>query len=144
MSDVVLTLQMVETGLSQTEPNLISVWVYSAPGLVWLSLASWSAYTGQGALTPCHDRGWLVAPLGFFHLPFCDSVSFLTYVGIFKDCHAKVAPEIFLENCVYDMCHTKEPTVSLCNGLQAYAESCTNAGICREWRNNTLCRECCN
>ncbi|CAM4606866.1 unnamed protein product [Lepidochelys olivacea] len=59
--------------------------------------------------------------------------------GIFKDCHAKVAPEIFLENCVYDMCHTKEPTVSLCNGLQAYAESCTNAGICREWRNNTLC-----
>ncbi|CAM5173834.1 unnamed protein product, partial [Natator depressus] len=59
--------------------------------------------------------------------------------GIFKDCHTKVAPEIFLENCVYDMCHTKEPTVSLCNGLQAYAESCTNAGICREWRNNTLC-----
>ncbi|TFK00932.1 Zonadhesin [Platysternon megacephalum] len=59
--------------------------------------------------------------------------------GIFKDCHAKVAAENFLENCVYDMCHTKEPTVSLCNGLQAYAESCTNAGICREWRNNTLC-----
>ncbi|XP_074819307.1 zonadhesin-like [Natator depressus] len=59
--------------------------------------------------------------------------------GIFKDCHAKVAPENFLENCVYDMCHTKEQTVSLCNGLQAYAESCTNAGICREWRNNTLC-----
>ncbi|CAM5137583.1 unnamed protein product [Eretmochelys imbricata] len=67
----------------------------------------------------------------------CGMITDLT--GIFKDCHAKVAPEIFLENCVYDMCHTKEPTVSLCNGLQAYAESCTNAGICREWRNNTLC-----
>ncbi|XP_050820724.1 zonadhesin-like [Gopherus flavomarginatus] len=59
--------------------------------------------------------------------------------GIFKDCHAIVAPEKFLENCVYDMCHANETTVSLCNGLQAYAESCTNAGICREWRHNTLC-----
>ncbi|XP_075794395.1 IgGFc-binding protein-like isoform X3 [Pelodiscus sinensis] len=59
--------------------------------------------------------------------------------GIFKDCHGHVAPQQFLENCVYDMCHTDDPTASLCNGLQAYAESCTNAGICREWRNSTLC-----
>lgn len=78
----------------------------------------------------------------FFHL-VCDPVSFLIYVGIFKDCHAKIAPENFLENCVYDVCHTGE-TVSLCNGLQAYAESCSNAGICREWRNQTFCRESCH
>ncbi|XP_009975805.1 PREDICTED: zonadhesin-like, partial [Tauraco erythrolophus] len=60
--------------------------------------------------------------------------------GIFKDCHTKVPPENFFENCVYDMCFTGGQATSLCYGLQAYAESCINAGICIEWRNATLCR----
>uniref|UniRef100_A0A8C5TZI0 VWFD domain-containing protein n=1 Tax=Malurus cyaneus samueli TaxID=2593467 RepID=A0A8C5TZI0_9PASS len=67
----------------------------------------------------------------------------LTHLGIFKDCHAKVPPQNFFENCVYDMCFTGGQATSLCYGLQAYAESCVNAGICIEWRNATLCRECC-
>ncbi|KAM6127524.1 IgGFc-binding protein-like [Phoenicopterus ruber ruber] len=61
--------------------------------------------------------------------------------GIFKDCHTKVPPQNFFENCVYDMCFTGGQATSLCYGLQAYAESCINAGICIEWRNSTLCRE---
>lgn len=59
--------------------------------------------------------------------------------GIFKDCHNKVPPENFFNNCVYDMCFTEGQATSLCYGLQAYAESCINAGICIEWRNATLC-----
>ncbi|NWV94096.1 ZAN protein, partial [Machaerirhynchus nigripectus] len=59
--------------------------------------------------------------------------------GIFKDCHTKVPPRNFFENCVYDMCFTGGQATSLCYGLQAYAESCVNAGICIEWRNATLC-----
>ncbi|NXP25135.1 ZAN protein, partial [Scytalopus superciliaris] len=63
--------------------------------------------------------------------------------GIFKDCHTKVPPENFFENCVYDMCFTGGQATSLCYGLQAYAESCINAGICIEWRNATLCPMSC-
>lgn len=63
--------------------------------------------------------------------------------GIFKDCHTKVPPEKFFENCVYDMCFTDGQATSLCYGLQAYAESCINAGICIEWRNATLCPMSC-
>ncbi|NXF13276.1 ZAN protein, partial [Smithornis capensis] len=62
---------------------------------------------------------------------------------IFKDCHTKVPPENFFDNCVYDMCFTDGQAMSLCYGLQAYAESCTNAGICIEWRNATLCPMSC-
>ncbi|KAK2530935.1 IgGFc-binding protein-like [Columba livia] len=61
--------------------------------------------------------------------------------GIFKDCHTKVSPENFFDNCVYDMCFTDGLATSLCYALQAYAESCINAGICIEWRNATLCRQ---
>ncbi|KAF2978522.1 hypothetical protein EK904_011288 [Melospiza melodia maxima] len=63
--------------------------------------------------------------------------------GIFKDCHSKVPPQNFFENCVYDMCFTGGQAISLCYGLQAYAESCVNAGICIEWRNATLCPMSC-
>ncbi|XP_009332378.1 PREDICTED: uncharacterized protein LOC103925393 [Pygoscelis adeliae] len=63
--------------------------------------------------------------------------------GIFKDCHTKVPPANFFENCVYDMCFTGGQATSLCYGLQAYAESCINAGICIAWRNATLCPMSC-
>uniref|UniRef100_U3JXW5 Zonadhesin n=1 Tax=Ficedula albicollis TaxID=59894 RepID=U3JXW5_FICAL len=63
--------------------------------------------------------------------------------GIFKDCHSKVPPQNFFENCVYDMCFTGGQATSLCYGLQAYAESCVNAEICIEWRNATLCPMSC-
>ncbi|XP_032302492.1 IgGFc-binding protein-like [Coturnix japonica] len=63
--------------------------------------------------------------------------------GIFKDCHSKVPPENFFNNCVYDVCFTDGQATSLCYGLQAYAESCINAGICIEWRNATLCPMSC-
>ncbi|XP_068547554.1 IgGFc-binding protein-like isoform X8 [Anas acuta] len=63
--------------------------------------------------------------------------------GLFKDCHTKVPPENFFESCVYDMCFTGGQETSLCYGLQAYAESCNNAGICIEWRNTTLCPMSC-
>ncbi|NXW92949.1 ZAN protein, partial [Alopecoenas beccarii] len=70
-------------------------------------------------------------------------ISFLIYTGIFKDCHTKVPPENFFDNCVYDMCFTGGLATSLCYALQAYAESCINAGICIEWRNATLCPMSC-
>ncbi|KAL7991163.1 hypothetical protein Chor_012818 [Crotalus horridus] len=63
--------------------------------------------------------------------------------GPFGQCHAVVDPTHFLENCVYDVCLTQGQQTSVCHGLQAYAASCSNAGVCVEWRNSTLCRKCC-
>uniref|UniRef100_A0A8C4V4D9 VWFD domain-containing protein n=1 Tax=Falco tinnunculus TaxID=100819 RepID=A0A8C4V4D9_FALTI len=101
-------------------------------------IASGSTDLGQSWLVPENNTigGDIIIP-NFF--------STLLYIflgsGIFKDCHTKVSPENFFESCVYDMCFTGGQATSLCYGLQAYAESCTNAGICIEWRNATLCRD---
>uniref|UniRef100_A0A8C7DWI2 VWFD domain-containing protein n=1 Tax=Naja naja TaxID=35670 RepID=A0A8C7DWI2_NAJNA len=57
-------------------------------------------------------------------------------------CHAVVDPTHFLENCIYDVCLTQGQQTSMCHGIQAYAASCANAGLCVEWRNTTLCRKC--
>ncbi|XP_067322389.1 IgGFc-binding protein-like [Anolis sagrei] len=59
--------------------------------------------------------------------------------GIFKDCHPMVNPNNFFENCVMDTCLTGGQQTAICNGVQAYAESCSNAGLCLEWRNATFC-----
>ncbi|XP_044147025.1 zonadhesin-like [Bufo gargarizans] len=59
--------------------------------------------------------------------------------GIFKDCHALVNPDNFFENCVIDMCLTGGDSNSLCYAVQAYAQQCSDAGICVEWRSDTFC-----
>ncbi|XP_013921456.1 PREDICTED: zonadhesin-like, partial [Thamnophis sirtalis] len=63
--------------------------------------------------------------------------------GPFGQCHALVDPARFLENCIYDVCLTQGQQTSVCHGLQAYAASCANAGLCVEWRNSTLCPVSC-
>uniref|UniRef100_A0A8C0UZN4 VWFD domain-containing protein n=1 Tax=Cyanistes caeruleus TaxID=156563 RepID=A0A8C0UZN4_CYACU len=97
-------------------------------------IASGSTDLGESWLVP--ENNTIVFFLSF-------SISSLIYTGIFKDCHTKVPPQNFFENCVYDMCFTGGQATSLCYGLQAYAELCVNAGICIEWRNATLCPMSC-
>uniref|UniRef100_H2ZW79 VWFD domain-containing protein n=1 Tax=Latimeria chalumnae TaxID=7897 RepID=H2ZW79_LATCH len=57
----------------------------------------------------------------------------------FSYCHAKVNPQNFFDNCLYDMCASGGQSVSLCFAIQSYADRCTQAGICIEWRNTTFC-----
>ncbi|XP_077146435.1 IgGFc-binding protein-like isoform X6 [Ranitomeya variabilis] len=59
--------------------------------------------------------------------------------GIFKDCHALVNPDNFFNNCVLDMCFTGGESNSLCYAVQAYAQQCSDAGECVEWRSDTFC-----
>ncbi|XP_072266263.1 IgGFc-binding protein-like [Pyxicephalus adspersus] len=59
--------------------------------------------------------------------------------GIFKDCHSLVNPNNFFENCVLDMCYTQGESTSLCYAVQAYAQQCSDAGVCVEWRSDTFC-----
>uniref|UniRef100_A0A8C0UXR3 VWFD domain-containing protein n=1 Tax=Cyanistes caeruleus TaxID=156563 RepID=A0A8C0UXR3_CYACU len=109
-------------------------------------IASGSTDLGESWLVPENNTMYVKS---FHHMAFADvfflsfSISSLIYTGIFKDCHTKVPPQNFFENCVYDMCFTGGQATSLCYGLQAYAELCVNAGICIEWRNATLCPMSC-
>ncbi|TNN41392.1 Zonadhesin [Liparis tanakae] len=59
--------------------------------------------------------------------------------GLFKPCHAAVAPGPYFENCVYDMCATGGQTVALCQAVESYADLCAAAGVPIAWRNNTFC-----
>ncbi|XP_056299287.1 zonadhesin, like [Pseudoliparis swirei] len=59
--------------------------------------------------------------------------------GLFKPCHAVVAPGPYFENCVYDMCATGGETVALCQAVESYADMCAAAGAPVAWRNNTFC-----
>ncbi|XP_078472604.1 IgGFc-binding protein-like isoform X10 [Lampetra planeri] len=59
--------------------------------------------------------------------------------GAFKECHAVLPPQVFFDNCVFDLCATGGNPLSLCQALQAYADQCAQAGIIITWRNNTFC-----
>ncbi|PWA14817.1 hypothetical protein CCH79_00014482 [Gambusia affinis] len=57
----------------------------------------------------------------------------------FKPCHALVPPEVFLDNCIYDMCEYDGMQTTLCDNVEAYAQACQSAGVTISWRNNTFC-----
>ncbi|XP_059507175.1 IgGFc-binding protein-like [Stegostoma tigrinum] len=59
--------------------------------------------------------------------------------GLFKECHVKVPPQNYFENCVYDMCMSGGQSTTLCFAIQTYADLCAQAGVCIEWRNNSFC-----
>ncbi|XP_069753664.1 IgGFc-binding protein-like isoform X1 [Narcine bancroftii] len=71
----------------------------------------------------------------------CGMITDLT--GLFKECHAKVLPKNYFDNCVYDMCMDGGQSPTLCFALQTYSDLCTQAGVCTEWRNNTFCSLTC-
>ncbi|XP_067380543.1 zonadhesin, like isoform X2 [Channa argus] len=57
----------------------------------------------------------------------------------FKPCYPQVPPNVFLNNCVYDMCEYDGMQSTLCDNVEAYAEACHSAGVTVSWRNNTFC-----
>ncbi|KAK6478052.1 zonadhesin-like [Huso huso] len=59
--------------------------------------------------------------------------------SVFQPCHSAVAPDVFLESCMYDACATGGGAVELCQALQSYASLCAQAGIIISWRNKTFC-----
>lgn len=59
----------------------------------------------------------------------------------FKPCHSVIPPDAFLGNCIYDMCEYDGMESTLCDNVEAYAQTCQSAGVTISWRNNTFCRE---
>ncbi|CAH1270695.1 ZAN [Branchiostoma lanceolatum] len=49
--------------------------------------------------------------------------------GPFAVCHDTVDPEIFFQNCAFDMCFTGLSTSALCQNLETYADECRDAAV---------------
>ncbi|MEQ2279610.1 hypothetical protein AMECASPLE_011227 [Ameca splendens] len=59
----------------------------------------------------------------------------------FTDCHHKVDPRPFYENCVKDSCacDTGGDCECFCSAVAAYAQACNEAGVCVAWRTPDIC-----
>ncbi|XP_076216831.1 IgGFc-binding protein isoform X3 [Aptenodytes patagonicus] len=61
-------------------------------------------------------------------------------LGPFERCHAIVNPNIYLKNCVYDLCVNDGLHTMLCQALKAYADTCQEEGITvSDWRTLAHC-----
>ncbi|XP_069564192.1 mucin-2-like [Brachyistius frenatus] len=60
----------------------------------------------------------------------------------FQECHSKVDPRPFHENCVKDSCacDTGGDCECFCTAVAAYAQACNEAGVCVAWRTPEICR----
>ncbi|KAM9852132.1 IgGFc-binding protein [Aulostomus maculatus] len=60
--------------------------------------------------------------------------------GPFRDCHAKVDPAGFFDDCVYDVCLYKGRKDVLCQSISTYTSACQNAGAkVYSWRTSQFC-----
>uniref|UniRef100_A0A670JHY8 Fc fragment of IgG binding protein n=1 Tax=Podarcis muralis TaxID=64176 RepID=A0A670JHY8_PODMU len=60
--------------------------------------------------------------------------------GPFSQCHSVVDPEIFVENCAYDLYIYEGHRETLCQALQSYADACQREGVTLlDWRRLTGC-----
>ncbi|XP_046889494.1 mucin-2-like [Hypomesus transpacificus] len=64
----------------------------------------------------------------------------------FQDCHKKVDPTQFYENCVKDSCACDSggDCECLCTAVAAYAQACNEAGVCVNWRTPEICPVFCD
>ncbi|KAM6428800.1 IgGFc-binding protein-like isoform 2-T4 [Liasis olivaceus] len=64
--------------------------------------------------------------------------------GPFKNCHSLVDPDIFVENCAYDLFVYEGHRETLCQALKSYVDACQQeGGVVFDWRNLTGCSLSC-
>ncbi|KAI4893837.1 hypothetical protein NFI96_020826 [Prochilodus magdalenae] len=65
--------------------------------------------------------------------------------GPFASCHKVVDPDIYLDNCVYDVCINKGIKAFLCDNIRSYVDACMQAGvkIDANWRMMSDCQMQC-
>lgn len=62
--------------------------------------------------------------------------------GPFRKCHSTVNPQVYLDNCKYDVCMGRGHRYFLCKALEDYAEVCQTSGIpVQAWRRRARCRK---
>ncbi|XP_039662365.1 IgGFc-binding protein-like isoform X2 [Perca fluviatilis] len=64
--------------------------------------------------------------------------------GPFRDCHGRVDPAPYLEDCVYDACHYHGHHGAVCDAVGVYVSACLSQGITiRSWRTDSFCPMVC-
>ncbi|XP_077357683.1 IgGFc-binding protein-like isoform X3 [Festucalex cinctus] len=60
--------------------------------------------------------------------------------GPFAVCHAKVNPNDYFKDCVFDLCALDGAHSILCEAIEAYVNECQDRGVnIGPWRNDTFC-----
>ncbi|XP_061664711.1 zonadhesin, like isoform X2 [Syngnathoides biaculeatus] len=60
--------------------------------------------------------------------------------GPFAACHAKVKPNDYFKDCVFDLCELDGAPSILCEAIEAYVNECQDRGVnIGPWRNETFC-----
>ncbi|XP_032660605.1 IgGFc-binding protein-like [Chelonoidis abingdonii] len=68
----------------------------------------------------------------------------LATAGPFRECHHKVPPEGYFQDCIYDYCFFRGQQAVVCQILASYAAACQAAGVTIEpWRSNSFCDATC-
>lgn len=63
--------------------------------------------------------------------------------SVFANCTGKVDPNMFFDNCVYDICINKGIRRFLCDNIENYVAACMAEGIkIDRWRTLANCRKC--
>ncbi len=62
--------------------------------------------------------------------------------GPFADCHSKLEPQSYFDDCVFDVCASNGDGKVLCDSVAAYAYNCHMAGVdVKNWRTTSFCRK---
>ncbi|NWY54385.1 FCGBP protein, partial [Chionis minor] len=60
--------------------------------------------------------------------------------GPFEQCHDTIKPDVYLKNCLSDLCMSDGLHAKLCRALEAYADDCQEEGIAiSDWRTPANC-----
>ncbi|CAI5781335.1 IgGFc-binding protein-like [Podarcis lilfordi] len=64
--------------------------------------------------------------------------------GPFRECHSKVDPEGYFQDCVYDYCFFDGQQAVICQVIASYAAACQEAGVTiYPWRSDNFCSLSC-
>ncbi|XP_018422829.1 PREDICTED: mucin-5B-like [Nanorana parkeri] len=76
-----------------------------------------------------------------YRMPWAQKKCYIIKSDVFARCHAEVNPQEYYEACVRDTCacDTGGDCECYCTAVAAYAQACSEACVCVEWRTDTVC-----
>ncbi|XP_057206432.1 IgGFc-binding protein isoform X2 [Triplophysa rosa] len=71
-------------------------------------------------------------------LDHCDII--INQTGPFRECHGRIDPWSYLEDCIFDTCYFQGHQSVTCDAVAAYASACQGEGLTvYPWRSATFC-----
>ncbi|XP_077316280.1 mucin-5AC-like isoform X2 [Lithobates pipiens] len=66
--------------------------------------------------------------------------------SVFQPCHSQVDPTIYYDSCISDSCSCVSggDCECFCTAVAAYAQACSENGVCIRWRTPTICPMFCD